>query len=313
MKKIFINGQAQLRSGWKIALVFLTMAVEFVILTIIAAILFFSVTISSSGSGGGMSPGGFDLSFAQSEWMTIIGGVLQSVCVILAVIFCWKIFDRKPLRDMGLTSIRTGLADLVTGLVFGAVSITAVFIYLVNFGGMKLSGSLAEPHVSWSLFTGAVLFIFVGLSEEILSRGYFMTVMKQTGTRWVPVLVSSILFSVIHAANPNITMLGFTNIFLVGILFAAMFLKTGSLWMPIGYHITWNYFQGNIYGMNVSGMGITGLYSVVTTSDNIMNGGKFGPEGGLAVTLIIILGLLAVWKLDLSRFRNSQTNIYNHP
>jgi len=92
--------------------------------------------------------------------------------------------------------------------------------------------------------------------------------------------------------NPKLSALGIFNIFLVGILFAYMFIKTGNLWMPIGYHITWNFFQGNVFGFSVSGITMEGVYAVEYLEDNIITGGNFGLEGGVLATVVIGVGFL---------------------
>jgi membrane protease YdiL (CAAX protease family) len=89
--------------------------------------------------------------------------------------------------------------------------------------------------------------------------------------------------------------MGLLNIFLVGLLFAYMFYKSGSLWMPVGYHITWNFFQGNIFGFPVSGTEPSGIYTIINTKDNLITGGGFGPEGGILATAVIIICALFVF------------------
>ena len=66
-------------------------------------------------------------------------------------------------------------------------------------------------------------------------------------------------------------------------------MKSKNIWMPIGYHITWNYFQGYIWGFGVSGISVNGLYKVENVTNNIINGGAFGPEGGIIVTIVTCL------------------------
>jgi uncharacterized protein len=101
--------------------------------------------------------------------------------------------------------------------------------------------------------------------------------------------------------NPNLRVLGLVNIVLVGILFGYMYLKTNNLWMPIGYHITWNYFQGDIFGFSVSGLNQKGLYNISTFRDNLLTGGNFGPEAGVLATVVIILGMLLILRIPYKR------------
>jgi len=106
--------------------------------------------------------------------------------------------------------------------------------------------------------------------------------------------MSAIIFSIVHSMNPNVNVLGLVNVALVGLLFAYMFDTTKSLLMPIGYHITWNYFQGNVFGFPVSGTASQGIYNTaVSNGSTLLTGGEFGLEGGLLTTLMLGLGYLA--------------------
>jgi len=88
-----------------------------------------------------------------------------------------------------------------------------------------------------------------------------------------------------------------------------MFLKSNNLWLPIGYHITWNYFQGNVFGFQVSGLSTESLYKLNTPVNNIITGGKFGPEGGLIVTFIILIGFIYIWQLYKPQLLKDDTKI----
>jgi hypothetical protein len=83
---------------------------------------------------------------------------------------------------------------------------------------------------------------------------------------------------------------------------AYIYIRSGNIWMCIGYHITWNYFQGYVFGFKVSGTNSQGMLTTVFPKNSILNGGAFGPEGGLFVTIVILLGILFV-KLY---YKNSQ-------
>jgi len=296
MKKIFVNKNKQVRSGWKIFITLLTFFLAANILSTIIAVIFTIITMISAGTGTDLQE--LILTVMSNKTLEFIMQIVQCVCMILAVLLFWKVFDKKPLKKLGFTSPIVNLKDLIYGLVFGALSITVVFIVLLQTNQITLVNSISQPNVSWFLISDLVLFVFVGINEELFSRGYCMSVLKQTNSVWAMVLVSSVVFSVIHALNPNINTVGFLNIFLVGILFAFMFLKRGNLWMPIGYHITWNYFQGSIFGFKVSGQTTNGLYQLDLPFENYINGGAFGPEAGVVTTGVIILGVIIVCVLN---------------
>ncbi|MEW9671538.1 CPBP family intramembrane glutamic endopeptidase [Ammoniphilus sp. 3BR4] len=135
-----------------------------------------------------------------------------------------------------------------------------------------------------------LLYVLVGFSEELFFRGYVMRTLESTGYR-KPIIyfVSAILFSIVHGANPNVSLIGLLNVGLVGLLFAYMFDITENLWMPIGYHITWNYFQGAVFGFPVSALKLEGLYQTeIIKGKEWLSGGEFGPEAGILATLLIL-------------------------
>lgn len=301
MRNIFFNNSSQLRSGWKIAIVFLL---------VFAGIMCFSLILGIAIAFIQM-PKGEDIyletinNLGINPWFTLGSSIFSNILTIAFPILLWKLLDKRTVGEMGLTNIKTGYKDLVFGLLFGAISITIVCILLLATGSVTMVNKLSSPNISLSLLSGLILFIFVGFGEEILGRGYIMSVLKQTNNTWIILIVSSLIFSLLHGSNPNVTILGLCNIFLVGLLFGYMFLRSGNIWLPIGYHITWNYFQGYIWGFQVSGTDSIGLYQISVVNENIINGGAFGPEGGLSVTAIIIIGFFIVHEYYNKKVSNS--------
>lgn len=286
---IFKNKEGHIRCGWKIILTYL---LSFAIITVVNICLGIIIGVVYAVRGNN----------SLSELERFLGGdiglliscTLNNSGYILGSIFLWKLLDKKKVEDMGITSIRKGKKELLIGLLMGAVSITIVCIALLIFGDAQLVNSISEPKISLSALIGLVSFIFVGFGEEIFGRAYIMSILKQTKNKWAIILISSIIFAALHLFNNAIGILPLINLFLAGILFGYMFMKSNNIWMPIGFHITWNYFQGYIWGFQVSGNEVNGIYQVKTMSNNIINGGAFGPEGGLVVTFILIISLLFV-------------------
>lgn len=300
MKGIFVNKNSQVRSGWKIATVFSSFFLATNIITgvIIAGYTTFLIANKKVASN--------DFTAFVKEINRMVTNInsplgftcnlTQCLCMILFILLFWKVFDKKPIREIGLISIKVGYKDLIKGLIFGAVSLVLVFIFLLVSGSITLVNPLSKPNFSLSLITGLIIFIFVGINEEMFSRGYCITVLKQTGSRWLPVVLSSVIFALMHSFNPGMSLFSYINLFLYALLAAYMYIKSNNLWLPIGYHIAWNYFQGNVFGFLVSGQGAEGIYTLKNSTDNLLNGGKFGPEGGIVVTAILIAGFIYMWK-----------------
>ena len=284
---IFKNKYNEVRSGWKILLVFLLSYALTFGLSILIGIIMGIVLLSNGNTDYLMN---FNIEFTtEYELIFQVTTSLSNILFILSCIIIWKLFEKKKISKMGITSIKKGYKELIVGLVLGAITMSVVAIVIITVGDVKLINPISKPQVSISLLYGLIGFIFVGFGEEILSRGYIMSVLKQTRNKWLILIGPALIFAALHLGNEGIDVLAFINLFLVGVLFAYMFMKSKNIWMPIGYHITWNYFQGYIWGFGVSGNDVQGLYKIKNVSDNIINGGAFGPEGGLMVTIIICL------------------------
>ena len=118
-----------------------------------------------------------------------------------------------------------------------------------------------------------------------------MDAMRQARPGWLALILPALLFGIAHSSNSNFSLLGFINICLVGIFLGLLFWFTDQLWIPIGFHIAWNYFQGPVYGFEVSGINTPRMFTTVIGEENLLNGGLFGPEGGLFTTLVTLAAI----------------------
>ena len=294
--KIFKNDYNQIRSGWKIGILFLSFTITTLIVSFIFTVVYGVIIIAKNPP---ILP---DKTYIQEQFsgMTNFPAVclqlIQCICMIFFVILFWKVWDKRKIKDIGFTNIKNSLKDLLIGLLIGATSFAIVAIILLSTKSVELVNSFTKPNFSSSLIIQLIIFIFVGINEELFARGYCMTVLKQTKISWVPIVVSSIIFALMHSMNAGISLLAYINLFLFGISMGYLFMKTKNIWMGIGYHITWNYFQGDIFGFLVSGNVTDSIYTIKTISPNIINGGNFGPEGGLVVTILLVITILITYK-----------------
>lgn len=299
--KIMRNKYDEVRAVWKLLGIIPAFFLLMVMLTICFAFfygLIFALTTNN------VNPAIVTERFMTSSFANMWAGILQNVAMISLVILFWKLLDKKPMREMGLTFDKSFITELVYGLVLGAVSIALIFFILLVTGQIVVEKRDLAPDFIWVLLADLVLMIFVGIGEEMFSRGYCMSIMRRSNI-FVVLIVPNVIFALLHILNNNIGVIPLINLFLIGVLFSFMFLRRGNIWMPIGYHITWNYFQGSIFGMPVSGTTVNGLYMSRFTSDNILNGGGFGPEGGLIVTGLIIVSIVLLLLLTRDKKENS--------
>ncbi|MBP1756713.1 MAG: family intrarane metalloprotease protein [Firmicutes bacterium] len=292
---MFKNREGKVRSGWKIAAVLAIFLSSITVISIIIGAISSSVLLVTGDlktEAGSMVP-----IFTEhgQKVMTAINRVMmfvQEILTILIAILAWKISTKRKLSDMGFTPIKSNFKDLIAGLLFGAGSLTFVFAALVLSGQAEVTSW--APSFSVSQIIALFMFILVGFAEELLCRGYIISVLRQTKSILAIYIISGVIFALMHSANSGIGLLPYMNLILIGMLWAYSYMKSGNIWLPIGYHITWNYFQGDVFGFKVSGTTEKGILTTSYPKNNIFNGGDFGPEGGLFVTLVIVLGFLAI-------------------
>jgi hypothetical protein len=283
MQHMFKNHEGKVRSGWKI---FFVCGVFFVLVLLMGVVFSLLAAARALQTDGEFMPS-YNEQFGQWLWLMMI---IQSILMAAVVVVAWKGISRRRLTDMGFGRVRG--KELLAGLLLGTVSMTLAFAVIVLSGSGYVESWTPRLTADTGLYL--LLFVAVGLAEEMMTRGYFMSVLRQTKSVPVIVIVSSVLFSLMHVFNASFSLIPFVNIVLVGLLLAYMFLKSGSIWMPIGFHITWNYFQGSVFGFSVSGLEVQGLITTQYAQENIINGGAFGPEGGVLATALLLLGFLFV-------------------
>jgi uncharacterized protein len=245
----------------------------------------------------------------------------QGIMVTLSIWISAKVFDRRELAEYGLHTGRRWWQDLAFGTVAGFLAITAIFLAFYASGWIRITGTGWE-RVSASGFILPFLMYFllmavVGFYEELLTRGYQIKNIAEglhigpITPAWALIIASvgtSLIFSLLHAANPNVSMAGLINIALVGLVFAISYLLTNRLAIAIGIHFSWNFTMGAIYGLPVSGIRFReSILQARVTGPELWTGGKFGPEGGIIGFFALIL--LLVLTLAYLKYRDGALRI----
>lgn len=286
MNNIFKNRYNELRSGWSIALV---LAVFLAAEIIFSFIVSFLVLILCQGNTEAV---------LRVAGLPGVGEILESIIYlfeITAMLFLFYFLYKRPLHQMGFVR-NHWLTQLLLGGLYGILAIGAVVLILVISGNAAIKDFQPDRILSLGIISGFLKYICVGFCEEILCRGYMMTALKTTRSQWLVLLCPAVLFGLLHILNPNVTLFSIANIVLVGIIFGYLMIKTGRIWASVGLHITWNFFQGNIFGIAVSGSGSgqQALMETVFTGNDWITGGAFGAEGGAVCTVILLLLLAYV-------------------
>ena len=268
------------------------------------ATLFFITSVITSQVFAGVGlvivlvASGFDLNALsnQEEITNIVNGinfllplkVIEFLSVMLCVWLFIRFVDRKPLKSIGL-SLNGYKKDLYLGLGLGAGLITLGFLILFILGYLSVDG-FSFPLGSIILYL--ILFVVVSFHEEIMMRGYILNNLMQSMNRYVALSLSSLVFMTIHLLNPNVSFLSVVNLFLAGIVLGIYYIHKSNLWLPIGMHLTWNFFQGPVFGFEVSGIETKSIIGQSIRGNELITGGSFGFEGSILATILILVMII---------------------
>ena len=217
---------------------------------------------------------------------------------------CGRLLEEVPFRALGCLPDRGWLKNFSIGSVIGALSLLlATGLALVS-RAMHFSFDRAGASaVGKTLGVSLLIFLFAAATEEMLFRGYPLQTLARANLAWVGVLLTSTAFAAVHLGNPNVVpRMTFVNTALAGVLLAIGYLRTGGLWFPIGWHYAWNWMQGSVMGVPVSGINRIAPAPVLhafNAGPDWLTGGAYGIEGGAACTIALLVSTVVVWRTNL--------------
>jgi membrane protease YdiL (CAAX protease family) len=272
---IFISSnEPRLRAGWRLLLQTLLMVILAVILQSVL-----SMAIIRGGSGNN------DLFISQ---------ILELTIFVTSIYIARRFLDKRSFVSLGLQINKQAFTDIFSGIAITFLMMGSIYFAETAAGWLTFESFAWQNESVSNVLTGVLtflaVFIFVGWNEELLSRGYHLqTLASGTNLLW-GVIISSSLFGLGHLGNPNATWVSAAGIFFAGIFLAYGYLRTGQLWLSIGLHIGWNFFEGVVFGFPVSGLDIYRLIHHQIQGPEIWTGGAFGPEAGLLILPTLAMG-----------------------
>ena len=270
------NDKSRLRAGWRI------------MIAVILTGLFFNIVdwIRNALSMSGPTT-------------AIVGSLIDFTVVTSAIFLARRFADKRSFTSLGFHINKQAGLDLLVG--FAIPLILFSFIYLIEYSmGWLTFNSFAWETQSPSIiisqtFQNFVRYIFVAWNEELIYRGYIMQSLASGFNLTWGILISSIYFGIEHLSNPNSNGMAVAGIFLAGLFLAYGFLRTGQLWLPIGLHLGWNFFESAVFGFPVSGYDRPGLLNITVSGPEFWTGGAFGPEAGFIILPINLIGVILIY------------------
>jgi len=294
LARIFVSpGERRLRLVWRLLVHILLIAILFLSLSaIFGAILAFV-------------PG-----WERSASLVLAGAqVINFLAFTLSVLLARHYLDRRSIASLGLLWNRHSLKDLLIGFLIPGMMMGLIYLLEWGAGWLKIEGFAWQfdrpPQVAIQVLAMLGVFVTVGWQEELLSRGYWLQNLAEGLTMFWGMLISALLFALLHILNPHMSLAAGVGLFMSGLFLGYAYLRTRQLWLAIGLHTGWNFFEGTVFGFSVSGLDNLGpLIRQSVTGPELWTGGRFGPEAGLVLVPALLVGVILVtW---YTRLRNKK-------
>ena len=276
LRRIFLSpDEPRLRSGWRLLihtalLLLIYLALSLLALTLLGPDLLYPARL-------------------QGLWLG-----LELIAILAATWLARRLLDRRSFLSLGLRPDRHTASDLTLGFLLPALMMGLIFLFELAVGWLKIEGwawrALGSADAMRGVLDGLLLFILVGIAEEVLSRGYHLQNLAEGLNLHWALLISSGVFALLHLANPGSSWHSTLGLLAAGYFLAYGWIVTRQLWLPIGLHIGWNFFEGTVFGFPVSGLNTFRLIETSVSGPELVTGGAFGPEAGLIVLPAMLLG-----------------------
>jgi CAAX protease family protein len=295
---VFVNDEKELRSGWRVLLFFIAFALAVIFLKgvaetaarLIPSLRFLAAESLPEGPAAD-----------QLRLLAMLIGVLETLAAaVIASFLCAHFLERRALASVGFKLHRGWLKDFALGSLIGGASL-AVAVGLIAVAGavhFDVQTTDARP-LALSFGFLFIFFLIAGAVEEIVFRGFVFQAFLHNLGALPAVAITAILFGLAHGGNTNVSAFAIFNTVLAGVWLGAAYLKTRSLWLATALHYSWNFVMVFVFGLNVSGIPAFDRLAWLRGESRLpfwISGGDYGPEGGAAATVVLIVSTLLIWK-----------------
>lgn len=275
-----------LSKAWRLAIRLLGFSLLLIVLTVLFSFVLFQLFQLPPPFGEEAEITNLDIHSMIFFW-----GAL-TIATLISVYLFWVKIDQDELRLIGLHDQRAGPNFWYgTALGIGMVSLGYLIMLITGVATFEMGNFVLGTFMAWLLF-----FLIQPFFEELLFRGYILRLIQRYFGTWTAIILSSILFGLVHAPNDNFSILGLLSIALSGLLMGWLFVRTESLWAPTGLHFSWNFFQGVIFGYPTSGINTYEILANQYGDPAWLSGGEFGFEGSILAVLLLAGVFYWDWK-----------------
>lgn len=233
------------------------------------------------------------LNLLTDETLLLAGQAASAVAITGSVFLSRRWLDRRSLGSLGLGGNR--ISNWLAGFGIAAAGLGTIFLLSLAAGWLEVQGfawqAQAPTHLLRSTLVMLVTFLLTGWTEELWMRGYLLVNLTDGLGLRPAILLSSLVFALLHGLNPGFTPAAGLGLLAAGLLFAFARLRSGSLWLPVSLHAGWNFIEDTVLDFPVSGLNTPSLLvQGASRGPAWITGGAFGPEAGL----ILLPGLLVM-------------------
>ncbi len=238
---------------------------------------------------------------SHPEWPKLPVRVAGSVSLCLATIITYRLLVRWTEKRIAIEIGATGAPRLfLRGLAIGMGLFGAVYAVLLACGTVSFTGF----HPGEGVGIAAAAALGAGVGEEIVFRGVLYRIFEERFGTLMALLSSGAIFGLMHAWNRGATWESSLAIALeAGILLGAAYALARSLWLPIGLHFGWNFAEGGVFSVAVSGGNSQGLIEARLSGPAMLTGGIFGPEASIEAVMVCLIAAVVMLNLAIRRGR----------
>ncbi len=285
------------RSGWRFAIFVL----GFFLVGILAGAVAVGIMVAL---GVTASPG--------NPAFLVVNGIVSLSAALFVGWICGRYLEHLPFSSLGAAFTKGWLTDLAVGMLLGVLTFAIAALIGILTGGLSFRPNTEAGYLAIASTLAFSLSVFAAAAafEEAVFRGYILQTFVRSDLSLFAVVFTSAIFATVHNANPNANFLSWVNTFLAGVWFAVSYLKTRTLWFPFGLHLAWNWAQGSIFGVEVSGLTEIVKAPILRESDAgpaWLTGGDYGIEGGIVCTAALILSIIVIRIMPWPQERGPQS------